>query len=324
MVQVIELPRIAITIFALAFGLYHAILGAVNIDHYQKPEFVAVAISLYLASLIITIADRPGLKLKSSKAAFSLVCAMLISLFMAGSVAADDGDNHSTWHVAGIATLMAIIALRQHKVMAWVGLLVMISEVLLWGGIDQLFRAGVFGAVMLVAAAHASAVTLASTAKAASDFREQALATAAATAAKSAARTERKLRVERALGDALPFLNKIESVQGQLSEADRRQALALEAMLRDQIRGRHFDLPELLREISQARARGVEVQVLDDGGLEQLSESDRKRILSEVAKHVATVQSGKLVLRSVSDESWVVTITASTPGAQAPDLFIRL
>lgn len=177
---------------------------------------------------------------------------------------------------------------------------------------------------MLVAAAHASAATLASTAKAASDFREQALATAAATAAKSAARTERKLRVERALGDALPFLNKIESVQGQLSEADRRQALALEAMLRDQIRGRHFDLPELLQEISQARARGVEVQVLDDGGLEQLSESDRKRILSEVAKHVATVQSGKLVLRSVSDESWVVTITASTPGAQAPDLFIRL
>ncbi len=320
----IKLPRIAITIFALAFGLYHAILGALSFDHYQKPEFVAVAISLYVASLIITIADRPGLKLKSAKAAFSLVCAMLISLFMAGSVGADHGDNHSTWHVAGIATLMAIIALRQHKVMAWAGLLVMIFEVLLWGGIDQLFRAGIFGAVMLVAAAHASAVTLASTSKAASDFREQALATAAATAAKSAARTERKLRVEKALGDALPFLNKIESLQGRLSDADRRQALALEAMLRDQIRGRHFDLPLLLQEVSLARARGVEVQVLDDGGLEQLSELERERILGEVARHVATVQSGKLVLRSVADESWVVSITASTPGAQAPDLFIRL
>ena len=324
MVQVIKLSRSAITVFTLAFGLYHAFLGAVNFDHYDRPEFVAVAISLYLAALLISMADRPGLKLKDSKAAISLVAAMLISLFMAGSVSPGHADSHSTWHVAGIATLMAIIALRQHKVMAWTGLTVMILEVLLWGGIDQLFRAGAFGAVMLVAAAHAAAVTLASTSAAASDFRDQALATAAATAAKSAARTERKLRVEKALGAALPFLNKIESAQGQLTDADRSEALELEAMLRDQIRGRNFDLPELLHEISQARSRGVEVQVLDDGGLDQLAEAERSRILGEVAKQVATVKSGKLVLRSVADESWVVTITASTPGAEAPDLFIRL
>jgi hypothetical protein len=323
-VKVIKLSRSAITVFTLAFGLYHAILGAVNFDHYGNPEFVVLAIALYLAALVISISDSPGLKLKDYKAAFSLVAAMLISLFMAGSVSANHADGHSTWHVAGIATLMAIIALRQHKVMAWTGLVVMILEVLIWGGIDQLFRAGIFGAVMLVAAAHASAITLASTAKAALDFREQALATAAATAAKSAARTERKIRVEKALSDALPFLNKIERLNGQLTEADRAKALELEAMLRDQIRGRNFDLPELLQEISLARSRGVEVQVLDDGGLEQLSEPKRRELLSEVAKHVAKVQSGKLVLRSVADEDWVVTIAASTPGAPAPDLFIRI
>lgn len=320
----IRLSRAAITVFGMAFGLYHAVLGAVNFDHYQRPEFVVLAILLYLSALMISMADRPGLKLKDWKAAFSLVAAMLISLMMAGSISADHADDHSTWHVAGIATLMAIIALRQHKVMAWTGVLVMTLEVLIWGGFDQLLRAGIFGALMLVAAAHASAVTLASTAKAASDFREQALATAAATAAKSAARSERKLRVEKALGDALPFLNKIESLQGRLSDADRRQALELEAMLRDQIRGRHFDLPQLLQEISSARARGVEVQVLDDGGLEQLEEFERKRVLTEVSRLVATVQAGKLVLRSVADEDWVVTVTASTPGAEAPDLFVRI
>jgi hypothetical protein len=322
--QVIKLSRAAITVFTLAFGTYHGVLGLLNLDHYERPWFAVVAVSLYLVALVLVIADRPGLKLKDSKAAFGLIVAMLVSLVMPAAVNVDHVDNHSTWHVAGVATLMSIVALRQHKVMAWSGVVVMSCQVLIWGGADLLFSAGIFGALMLVAASHAASVTLASSSKAASDFREQALATTAATAAKSASRIERQLRAKMALEAALPFLNRIETLEGKLSEADKRQALGLEALLRDQIRGRHFDLPDLLTEIAKARARGVEVQVLDDGGLEQLSEDERRRILSEVATHVSSVQKGKLVMRSVADENWVVTVTASTPGADIPDLFVRI
>ena len=320
----IKLSRAAITVFTLAFGAYHGILGLLNLDHYEHLHFALIAVSLYFTALVVLISDRPGLKLKDYKAAFGLIVVMLVSLLMPASVATEHVDNHSTWHVAGVATLMAIVALRQHKVMAWFGVIVMTSQVLLWGGPGLLFSAGIFGAVMLVAAAHAASVTLTSSSAAATDFRETALATAAATAAKSAARTERQRRAEKALGAALPFLNKIESLEGRLSDVDRRQALELEATLRDQIRGRHFDAPLLLNEIAKARARGVEVQVLDDGGLDLLSEDERRRILSEVAQHVSGVQKGKLVLRSVAEEKWVVTITASRPGADAPDLFVRL
>ena len=324
MVQVIKLSRAAITVFSLAFGLYHGILGLLNLDHYDKTEFVLAALALYLLALIVSLADFPGLKLKDYKAALSLIVAMLLPLLMTAAVTADHIDSHTTWYVAGVATLMAIIALRQHKLMAWIGVGLMTLQVLLWGGLGVLFNAGIFGALMLVAAAHAASVTLAATSKAAIDFREQALATTAATSAKSAARSERKSRVEKALGLALPLLSKIERLEGKLSDGDRRQALALEAQLRDQIRGRNFDSAELLAEISSARDRGVEVQVLDDGGLEQLAESERQRILNEVAKQVANVQTGKLVLRSVADEKWVVTVTASRPGAEAPDLFLRI
>ena len=149
-------------------------------------------------------------------------------------------------------------------------------------------------------------------------------ATAAATAAKSAARAERQSRVDRALDAALPLLNQIESLDGALDESQKRQAIELEAMLRDQIRGRNFDLPELLDEVAKARTRGVEVQVLDDGGLEQLTESQRESLLKDVAAHVAKVNSGKLVLRSVAGEKWTVSITALQAGAEVPDLFIRL
>ena len=324
MVEVIRLPRAAIIVFSLAFGVYHGVLGLLNLDDYDRPWFVLAAVLLYLLALIVTLTDSPGLKLKNYKAAFSLITAMLSPLAMAAAIRSEHVDNHTTWHVAGVATLMAIIALRQHLVMAWVGVSIMAVQVLTWGGIEMLFNAGIFGALMLVAAAHAAAITLATTSRAVIEFREQALETTAATAAKTAARNERQVRVEKALEVALPFLNKIEKLEGNLSAADKKQALGLEAQLRDQIRGRYFDSPELLAEITAARERGVEVQVLDDGGLELLDEVERQRILSEVARNVSKVESGKLVLRSVADEKWVVTVTASQPGAEVPDLFVRI
>lgn len=320
----IRLSRSAITIFTLAFGLYHGVLGLMNLGHHSNPNFLIFAVVSYFVALGVSIADSPGLYLKDYKAAFTLVVASLISLAMAASVAEGHVDNHTTWHVAGVATLMAILALRQHKVMAWFGVLVMTAEVLFWGGFDLLFNAGIFGALMLVAAAHAASNTLGATSRAAMDYREQASETAAATAAQSAARNERQLRVEKALSAALPLLRAIESSSGILSDKQKLEALQLEATLRDQIRGRHFDSAVLLAEISKARSRGVDVKVLDDGGLEHLSEVERDRILSEAAQHVAKVQSGKILLRSVANEPWVVSITASRAGSEVPDLFVRI
>ena len=320
----ITLPRAAIRIFALAFGIYHGVLGILNLDDYDTPAFAIFAIVIYFLALLISVSHQPGLRLTNKKAVFSLVTTLVIPLLMAASVSADHSDNHSTWYVAGVATLMAVVAVRQHKIMAWFGVVAMAAQVILWGGIGILFNAGIFGALMLVTAAHAASVTLVSSEKAAEDFRKQALITSAATAAKTAARNERQLRVEQALSSALPILNKIEQQAGNLSPQDRRQALALEAVLRDQIRGRHFDSPTLLSEIAAARARGVEVQVLDDGGLDQLSEQEREQLLVEVAKLAATVSEGRLVLRSVADETWTVSVTATTPGSDSPDLFIRL
>lgn len=320
----ITLSRAGISFFAFAFGAYHGVLGLLGLDHLEHPIFALVAIVSYLLGLMVSVMDGPGLRLKGSKAIFSFIIALTIPFLMAASVAADHRDNHSTWYVAGVATLMAVIALRQHRVLAWLGVVFMVSQVLIWGGLSLLFNAGIFGALMLVAAAHAAAVTLASSGKAAEDYREQSVQTSAETAAKSAARIERQLRVEQALSAALPILNKIEKHSGNLNPQDRKQALVIEAMLRDQIRGRHFDTPLLLSEISKARERGIEVQVLDDGGLDQLSESEREQILTKVAEHVAKVTAGKLVLRSVADEKWTVSITASKPDAESPDLFIRL
>ena len=148
----IKLSRAAISLFTLAFGIYHGVLGLINLEHFEQPFYALIAVGIYFVGLIVSIADQPGLRLKNSIAVFSFVIALVIPLLMAASVASNQRDNHSTWYVAGVASLMAVIAARQHKALAWFGVTFMVAQVLLWGGVGLLFNAGIFGALMLVAA----------------------------------------------------------------------------------------------------------------------------------------------------------------------------
>ena len=68
----------------------------------------------------------------------------------------------------------------------------------------------------------------------------------------------------------------------------------------------------------------MEVHLLDDGGLDQLSESEASELLIRVAKELSKIQEGKVVIRSVANEDWSLTIAAIRKGAEQPDLFLRL
>jgi hypothetical protein len=158
----------------------------------------------------------------------------------------------------------------------------------------------------------------------ATQFRERALATGAATAAKSAARIERERRINGTLAGVLPQLEAIVSKSGNLSAKEQQLALLTEAELRDQIRGRNLVHDELAEQAKLARSRGVEVQLLDDGGLEDLDPEELEQLLSRVARELSQVQAGKVVIRSVAGESWNLSIAAIRKGADQPDLFLRL
>ncbi|MFM1951203.1 MAG: hypothetical protein RL418_890 [Actinomycetota bacterium] len=196
----IRLPRFALVGFTLAYGLYHAVLGALNFEYYENQSLALSAIAIYLLALATSLLDRPGLALKLPFAYFNLLASIAIPILMALAIEPELASGYSTWHVAGIATLMGITAVRQHRWIAWVGVSASVAEVLVWGGLGKLFTSGVIGAVMLVAAAHAASNVLSASSKAAAEYREQELTNTAATAAKSAARRERQARLEQAPG----------------------------------------------------------------------------------------------------------------------------
>lgn len=314
----------ALQVFAGTFGLYHAILGLINITSYEFPLLIWVSLVVYLFALITSVFYYKDIVLPSWIASINLVVAFALPLFVAAGIGSFSPTTYATWHIAAIGTLLAITAVRGQRAVAWIGIGSLIFQVLAWGGISVLFTSGLVGAVLLVLGAQAAAKALSQSEELATMFRELALATEAATAAKSAARIERERRINATLAGVLPQLEKIVESDGQLRAADKKTAILTEAALRDQIRGRNLTHPELTEQARLARARGVEVQLLDDGGLEDMDQAELDEIFSRVARELSNIKAGRVVIRSVAGEDWTLTMAAIQKGSEKPDLFLRL
>ena len=320
----ISLSSRALQFFAGTFGLYHAVLGFLNLGSYEFSGPIWVALIFYLFALAASVFYWKDIELPSWIASINLVVAVTLPLMIAAGIGSFPPTPYTTWHVAAIGTLLAITAVRSHKIVAWIGISFLILEVLAWGGLNVLFNSGLIGAVLLVLSAQGASRALGQSAQLAQQFRERAMATEAATAAKSAARVERERRVNSTLAGVLPQLERIVEQGGKLSTQEQKLALLTEAELRDQIRGRGLSHAGLQEQTRLARARGVEVQLLDDGGLDDLDEGDLEQLLDRVASELSKIQAGRVVIRSVAGEDWNLTMAAIRKGADQPDLFLRL
>lgn len=119
-------------------------------------------------------------------------------------------------------------------------------------------------------------------------------------AAADAAQEERARQLRRLDDLARPLLRRI--AQTPLDDDARREARLAEATLRDSIRARALDVGEITTAARGARARGVTVQLLDDGGL---TGQDR-----DVVARVHTAIAGRL-----DDTAWgSMTVRVHPPG----------
>jgi hypothetical protein len=323
-VGLISFSSHALQLFAGTFGVYHAVLGVLNIASYQNPVLVWLAILFYIVALVTSVLYWKRIALPSWIASLNLVVAVLLPLMVSAGLGDFSPTPYTTWHVAAVGTLLAITAVRGQNAVAWIGIAVLVLEVIAWGGTAVIFNSGLVGAVLLLLGAQAVSRALGQSERLATQFRERAMATEAATAAKSAARIERERRVNATLAGVLPQLQNIVSKSGKLTDTERKIALLTEAELRDQIRGRNLVHKELTEQARLARTRGVEVQLLDDGGLDELDPIELDQLLNRVARELSQIQSGRVVIRSVAGEDWRLTMAAIRKGADQPDLFLRL
>ena len=297
-IATMEMFRVGFTFWSTAALLVYLLIGLTAVFYYRELKMpVALAITITATSLIIPL---------------------LVNVDLQPSAL----GTPATWYVTAVATILAIAAVRQQRIWAWFGVSVLMIELLSWGGIQALFVSGLGGAIGLVAASHAISVGLERSARQTAQFLEKAKATQVASASDSAIRQERSERIAATLEGALPMLEKIST--GVFSDADRSEATLLEAELRDEIRGRMLVNPKLKASVRSARARGVEVVVLDEGGLVSVSEQDREPLRNRVAEELDKISSGRVTIRSPQGSNVRVTFVASRKGTAKPDVFLRL
>jgi len=320
----LRVPTWLLSFFGLLFGLYHSVLGVIWIGSNDHPEVVALALVAYLAVLIPTITVGETRAMPKWLAWTNLVVCAAIPLAINSQLDADHLGDYATWYVLGVGTILGATAVRGRRRMAWIGLIVLIAEIAAWGGVESLASTGLPGVLSLVVTGHAVSLGVERAERATRELAAKTIETVASAAAAEAASQVRSRLADQTLKTAVPALNLIAALGGKLNETQRREALLLEAGLRDEIRGATLLNDQVRAAIQAARQRGVEVLVLDEGGLDDLADSERDEILNRTAASFATVNAGRLTIRAPKGEDWRITVAAVRPGSAQPDLWLKI
>ena len=320
----LRVPTWLLSFFGLIFGLFHAVLGLIWINKNDRAEIVIAALIAYVAILVPTVAVGKSRSMSNLIAIIDLVVCSLIPVAINTQLDPSHLSDYSTWYVLGVGTILGGMAVRGQRILAWFGFIVLVGEIAMWGGLSSLASTGLPGVLSLLVTGHAVSIGVERAVSATRELNRITEISAAETAALEAAGRVRSTLLERTLRTALPALNLIAALGGSLTDQQKREALLLEASLRDEIRGEAL-LNETMRSaIKDARLRGIEVLVLDEGGLGGLSDDEREVILNRAAETFINVTSGRLTIRAPQGEDWRITVAAVRPGHSAPDLWLKI
>ncbi|MDJ0393607.1 hypothetical protein QMK17_09725 [Rhodococcus sp. G-MC3] len=127
-------------------------------------------------------------------------------------------------------------------------------------------------------------------------LREEQAAQRVAKAAAAATAEERRRQLRRLDELARPVLVRLAGAT-EPDDAVAREAILVEASLRDSIRARALYVPEIASAARAARARGVTVQLLDDGGLDGIDAGTVAELRTEIATRLAAAETGSVTVR---------------------------
>lgn len=200
--------------------------------------------------------------------------------------------------------ILAYLAVRGRVLVAWATSIVITVIVASWGVLTG--HGAAYGALLTVPGyavmimGSLFAIMLRPMARDIIALRESRERQVAADAAARAAEDVRRVQAQRFARRARPILEAV-ARRDEFSPAQVREARLIEAQLRDGIRARALDVPEIRDAAWQARARGVRVVLLDDGGLDAIDGARRgevlDRVIDVVVAELAQRDSGRVVVR---------------------------
>jgi hypothetical protein len=315
---IISVPRYLIVGLAAVFSAYHLLLATVSIG---VPEHVGpylAAMVLYAAATTASLWPSKRPRMPVWIASFNVAVAISVPLLVTSQLTLPLGDNYASWYSAAIGTLMVITSTRRRHVFAWIGVGALAVQTVAWAGVGALTALGVIGSVVWVAISHVLSRSLA---RAGRDARQYALAEREAVewrAAQEAHVSERQFRLGQTSRMALPMLRQIVASGGELTSGQRRECIYLEGAIRDEIRGRKLLNDRVREQVMIARRKGTVITLLDEGGIDDLSDAELERVLNRLAVVIRDTVTEKLIARTVPEGSdtavTVVGLSSSDEG----------
>ena len=301
----ITVPRWLLLVLGALFSAYHVILGIYSLDVPASPWPTVVALGLYTVATVASLWPVQHVRMPDWLAAFDLAVCIVLPLLVTSQLDAAANNGYATWYVAAVGTLMTIAAARRQLLAAWVGVGVLAVQSVVWAGPLALGTLGVIGSIVWVAIAHMLTAALTTAARETRRYAQAEREAAAWQAAQDAHLFEGRMRLAQTNRIAAPMLRRIADREGRLTDEQRRECRMLEAAIRDEIRGRMLLTDAVRTEVQRARERGTIVTLLDEGGIDDLDEPTRDRVLSRLAEAVAASNADRIIARTAAEGSLV-------------------
>ena len=323
---IIRVSRLGLSAVGILFGLFQGVLGFASFGLYSDPDGPTAALIVYFVALVAAVASHRGVQLPSWQAALATFAACILPILTNPAIVNRVYDTYATWYIGGVGVLLTVVVVRRNYLLAWFGAAIVTIEVVVWAqDFNVIWQSGLLGGMLvLMLAGQAVSLGVERSARAAKALADQAALEKSESQGITARRAERQTRLQAAFTSSKDLLELIVRSDGKLTSEYKTQAALAEVALRDEIRGRDLMSPELREAVQQARLRGVEVILLDEGGLYGQDQDRVDRILKDVASAVDGVQQGKVTVRSVRGEEWLVTLLVTDSPTSPPVLWLRL
>ncbi|MFM6963866.1 MAG: hypothetical protein ACKOWJ_06380 [Micrococcales bacterium] len=320
----LRVSRILVSGLAGGFGILLGIFVLLHIAHFRDQQLVALAVFAYFVVLVASLTFSRRLRIPSWLALLAVVIAAAEPLIMQSEHSGPPAGDYDTWYVTANAILLGVIAVRGFQLLAAFGGAILLAEVLAIGGLTSIPRSGVIGAELLIGASIAISIGLQRASSDIDRIQNETLEVEAARQLASVSRSEHDVRISRLMTEVMPTLQLIAEGK-KLTKQQRQEIVKLDAHLRDELAGGHLVTLEVAKAMKNARARGAEVQVNDQGGSLRVTQDELFELLETAIIAIDSSHEGDRVrLTAPAEGPYVLRLTKTRPGVVTPDLDLKL
>ena len=256
-------------LISLLVGL-HFVLGWTSLDQVTAawPVFAAQALAVVATWLALRRLARNPLPLGSGIAVLVLLSAT--TLMVQAVLPVGRWPGYATWYSSVVMVLLIVLLFRGRQLLAWIGVAAFVAESLYWAfshdlGIGEVVRVS-FGPVSWMIVAQLVASWLIDIGNRVHQARETSYAANQAIAETYSKLVLRDLWLGQLRGQVGPLLEKLADPDARLTEADLEACVSLERRLRDGLRAANLLSDGTQDVVEAARARGVDVTLVDSRG----------------------------------------------------------